>query len=712
MATLQKIRSTGPLLVGVIALALFAFIAGDALKVFQPRQPQDVGEVDDTTLSIREYQQLVDEYSDIQKMMSGGSLSEMESNQVKDMVWNSFVSNQLISNEAEKLGLVVTVDELNSILDQGSSRMLGLASMFVNQQTGMFDKDQLFMFLDEYARLEQAGGNIDPNYAAQLHQVHAIWTFVEKSIIQERLAQKYTSLVSSGMISNKVEAESSFEGRTIQSDLLAALVPFRSIDESSVELSNADLENYYKENIERFKQENESRIIKYIDVKVNPSAQDVQDLQEEVTEYADLLEDNEADYESIINGTSGSMLPYNNGYFSLELYPEDVVARVKTLQVGEVSTVYTNSQDATINAVKVVDKKNLPDSIQFRMLQVYLPDAEAMESKTDSIITALRNGADFASISEEENQPAEAFWLSEKTITSNEQFIFYNELLDMKKNEIKKVPFQGGNIILQQLNSKNFGEKYKLAVIKREMEISSETATKAYNEFSQFVAENGTIESMVNNAEDAGYQVVEYELYSAMHNIANIGSTKEALRWAFDAKKDELSTIYECGADNDHLLVLGVTEIIPEGYTPMHRVMDQVRAGALNKKKAAYIENQFANANPSTIEEAAQVEYAVLDTIKHVNFASPAFVAKTGTSETVISGYAAGAKENALSKPITGNQSVMMLSVIKRQKSDEELDIEAEKAKVMNENRYYSGNTILLDLANKAIIKDYRYLYF
>ena len=335
-----------------------------------------------------------------------------------------------------------------------------------------------------------------------------------------------------------------------------------------------------------------------------------------------------------------------------------------------------------------------------------------MESKTDSIITALRNGADFASISEEENQPAEAFWLSEKTITSNEQFIFYNELLDMKKNEIKKVPFQGGNIILQQLNSKNFGEKYKLAVIKREMEISSETATKAYNEFSQFVAENGTIESMVNNAEDAGYQVVEYELYSAMHNIANIGSTKEALRWAFDAKKDELSTIYECGADNDHLLVLGVTEIIPEGYTPMHRVMDQVRAGALNKKKAAYIETQFANANTSTIEEAAQVEYAVLDTIKHVNFASPAFVAKTGTSETVISGYAAGAKENALSKPITGNQSVMMLSVIKRQKSDEELDIEAEKAKVMNENRYYSGNTILLDLANKAIIKDYRYLYF
>ena len=46
MATLQTIRSKGPLLVVVIGLALFAFIAGDAWKVLQPHQgKQDVGEV-------------------------------------------------------------------------------------------------------------------------------------------------------------------------------------------------------------------------------------------------------------------------------------------------------------------------------------------------------------------------------------------------------------------------------------------------------------------------------------------------------------------------------------------------------------------------------------------------------------------------------------------------------------------------------------------
>lgn len=69
MATLQTIRSKGPLLVIVIGLALFAFIAGDAWKVLQPHQGrQDVGEVNGKTLSAQEYQTLVDEYAEVIKM--------------------------------------------------------------------------------------------------------------------------------------------------------------------------------------------------------------------------------------------------------------------------------------------------------------------------------------------------------------------------------------------------------------------------------------------------------------------------------------------------------------------------------------------------------------------------------------------------------------------------------------------------------------------
>ena len=107
MATLQTIRSKGPLLVVVIGLALFAFIAGDAWKVLQPHQgKQDVGEVNGKTLTAQEYQKMVDEYTEVIKLTQGVSaLNDDQLTQVKDQVWQSYVNNQLIAAEAAKLGL-------------------------------------------------------------------------------------------------------------------------------------------------------------------------------------------------------------------------------------------------------------------------------------------------------------------------------------------------------------------------------------------------------------------------------------------------------------------------------------------------------------------------------------------------------------------------------------------------------------------------------
>ena len=712
MATLQNIRSKGPLLVGVIALALFAFIAGDALKVFQPKQPHDVGEVDGKALSIAEYQQLVEEYSEIQKSFSGrNSLSEMETNQVKDMVWNTYVNNQLIANEANKLGLTVTKAELNNILDQGVNPSFRLVPMFFNEQTGRFDKDKLLMFLAEYAKMSKTAG-IDPNYMGSMQKMHSLWAFVEKSLIQEKLAEKYLALVGSAFVTNKAEVEYGFEGRTDEANLVAAIIPYADVDNSKVEISDADLQKEYDAKKEMFKQDVESRIVKYIDVKVNPSAADVEELEKEVSEYAEMLREANGDYASIINNTSGSNVAFNDMFLSLELYPEDVVARVKAASVGETVGPYTNAQDATINAVKIVDKKNLPDSVQFRMLQIGNLEADALAKKTDSIVNALDQGASFKAIAEEEQQPAEAFWISERSIANQEQFALYSTLLDMKPNEVKTFPIQAGNIILQLVDRKSFKDKYKLAVVKRDMEISSETANKAYNEFSQFVAENKTVQSMMDNAEDAGYHVLTQELTSAMHTIANISSTKEALRWAFDSKVGAVSNIYECG-EGDHLLVLAVTDIIPEGYRPFAKVKDGLKNIVANDKKAEYIEKQIIALNPKTVTDITQIENAVIDTIKHVSFNSPAFIAKTNSSEPVVSGFAVAAKEGELSAPLKGNAAVMVLNLLNRVKSEEELDSSAEKTRIENELSYISNSrTIMQDLLEKAVVLDHRYLYF
>ena len=113
MATLQKIRSKGPLLVIAVGLALFAFIAGDAWQVIQPHQSQDVGEINGESLSAQDYQTLLEEYTEVVKFSSGlSALSDAQSDQLKDEVWQTYVNNKLIENEAEKLGLTVPNEEV------------------------------------------------------------------------------------------------------------------------------------------------------------------------------------------------------------------------------------------------------------------------------------------------------------------------------------------------------------------------------------------------------------------------------------------------------------------------------------------------------------------------------------------------------------------------------------------------------------------------
>ena len=104
MATLQNIRSKGPLLVIVIGLALFAFIAGDAWKVMQPHQAHDVGEVNGDALSAQEYQNLVEEYTEVVKLMRGvNALNDEQTNQVRDEVWrSSFVETDSFPESANR----------------------------------------------------------------------------------------------------------------------------------------------------------------------------------------------------------------------------------------------------------------------------------------------------------------------------------------------------------------------------------------------------------------------------------------------------------------------------------------------------------------------------------------------------------------------------------------------------------------------------------
>lgn len=712
MATLQKIRSKGPLLVIVIGLALFAFIAGDAWKVLQPHQgKQDVGEVNGEVLSAQDYQKMVDELSEVIKLTNGlNSLTEDQLNNVKNQVWQSYVNNKLIAEQAKKLGLKVTDAEIQAIIEQGTHPLL-MQTPFRNPQTGMFDKDMLKKFLVDYANLDAS--KMPAQYVEYYQKMGAFWKFVEKTLAESTLAQKYQNLVTKSLISNPVSAEDAFKARTEQSDLLLAGIPYSSINDSTIQVSDSEIKDRYNEKKEQFKQLVETRDIRYIDVKVVPSDADRKAVEKEVTEYSNQLATTTSDFGTFVRST-GSSVNYSDVPVSKSVFPADVASRLDSTGVNEVYGPYYNQTDDSYNAFKVLAKVSSPDSIQFRQIQVYADTEEKTKTLADSIYNALKGGADFAAVAKIYGQTGEATWVNSQSWegaeldTDNSKFI--NTLLNQPVDELTNVNIGQANLILQVMNKKSMQTKYKVAVVKRPVEFSKETYNAAYNKFSQFVAQNTTIDSMVKNAEESGYTLTpRTDLSSAEHYVGGVRSTREALKWIFAAKPGEVSPLYECG-ENDHLMVVALDKIHEAGYRDVNSVAEMLRSEIRRDKKADKLMAEMKKYN--SIAQVKGMKDAVSDSVKHVTFSAPAYISVTRASEPVIGAVASKTAVNQVSAPIKGNAGVYMIQVYAKDKGNEKFDAKQEEATLNNMAVRIVGSQLINDLYQKAKVEDKRYLFF
>ena len=708
MATLEKIRNKAGLLVIVVGLALFAFIIGDFLNSGSTyfRQTQEVvAEVNGEVIKINDYQSRVDEMTEMYKTQSGqNTLPEEYTTQIRESVFASIVREIVLAEQADQLGLTISSEELfDMVQGENVSPMIQQMQMFVNPETGAFDKNALLNFLKT---ISADNASMPAEQQAQIAQARSFWMFWEKNIKQQRLEQKYATLLSKAIVANSIDAKELFNETADNSDIAYAMQSYASIPDSTIKVSDSEIKALYNDKKELFKQK-ESKVVKFIAVDILPSQEDHDNVSKDIEEIKNEFTTS-AKVADLVNEYSD--VPYVDAYFSASAFDPATKGFALEAEVGEVAGPLF--ADNKFSMLKLVAKTVAPDSIQ--VSHIMLQNSDNAAALADSLKAVLKAGGDFAalaaqySVDQTAQNGGELGWFTEVAAARGVGEDFKNVVFALPVKGIDIVKTNYGTHIVKVLDKTKDVNKYKVANIVMSVSPSSKTYSTIYNELNQFLASNNTIDKLTAGAQEAGYNVVsDVPLQTESQMINNMKNTRQVVRWAFNEDKGTVSEIFEC---DDKFVVAAVQGTIGEGFRPLNMVAQSLKSELIAKKKGEQIATELTAKGIKSLDQYATAMDARVDTVKFVNFGTRRI---TGIGvEPEINAAVSVAAVNALSQPVKGNNGVYVFNVYNREKDAKPYN-EAEQIKTLEaSNAYRFSYQAIQSLIDAANVKDTRIRFY
>ena len=702
MATLEKIRSKGVLLIVVVGFALLAFIVGDFLtqgSTYFSKSREIVASIAGEDINIADFHAAIDQMTEVYKIETGqNELSEDIVAQLRASVWESLVNEKLLNAEAQKMGLSVSKEELSDRLIGNNIHPLILQRRAFADETGRFSRVALLQFY------EFANQNGNPEAQQQAAQAKNYWLFWERNVKNSILQEKYTALISKAVVANSVEAQQAFDASKNSLMVQYIVQPYFMIADSLVNVSNNDIKNLYNKRKELFKQE-ANRSINYVAFTVKPIEEDYKEAEEWINRLSEEFKTTD-DVTGLVNSNSDVMYDGRN-------YTERTVPMaLKDFAFGGNNGDYFGPifSNDTYTMARIMEAGIMQsDSVKLR--HIFLTSAD--ESKKDSIIGAIRGGANFgelalkySAIQQTAVNGGEIGWVQDGAGVDKDLAEAFNK----NTNEIFTISNPSGVQIIQIMEKTPARRKVKLAILQRQVIASSRTQSKLFNEAKQFAGSVSNIEKFTAKAEENGYIIrPAVELTAMTDRIADIPQSREVIRWTFQNSKGDVSDVIECG---NTFIVAAINEVNEKGYRSIEKATPQLKAELLRDKKAELISKKMADqlASSSSLESLAAALNVDVKEAENVTFAGYQFGA-AGFEPAVI-GKTVNQPMNKISTPIKGNAGVYVVMPVDKTVNEMAYDAKLQKAQLNAQSNYTLPYSILQDLKDKAKITDNRLNFY
>lgn len=702
MALITQIRKRSGLIIILIALGVFGFLLMD-VKGNQnvAGTGSNVGKIAGEAVSYTQFQKT-------EESLFGGRQGG-DTYAKRDYLWNYIVDNILLEKESSKIGLGVSVEELKD-LAFGQNLSPVIQQKFVDQSTGRVDRSQL----------DQIKKSIEGNQLPE--DGRRAWSEIEKEIVKDRLQTKYVNLTSKAVYTPLWQAEMLEKEKKELVDLLYVKVPYSSIPDSEVKLTDADFQNYLNANKGKYFQDEETRRISYVTFFVKPTSKDSLEAKTKLLSIKEKYQSAKND-SLFVTANSGQ---YQDIYLKKNKLEGVMKDTAMDLPVGTIFGPYIENGAYFIS--KIVDKKMVPDSVKSRhiLIQAKTPGDIAKANKTiDSLKIVIESGKNsFDSLAAKFGQDASRAKGGDLGFIPQGGMIKpFNDLIFYKAtpHKLYKLTTQYGVHLVEVTAVKyvDTNPGVKIASFREAIVPGDDTQAAIEDVANQFLTHNRTLDAMNKAASGSkDIQVLRSVPVKAHdYNLGALGSSEGSysiIKWAFTsgAKVGEVSpTLYSFKNTQefytDKYVVAALSGIQKEGMPDVASIKEDIKAQVLSQKKGEMLKAKITSKDLNSIASSFQTK---VDSAKGVSFAAP-FIAGIGNEVKVIS-TAMKLDVNKVSDPIIGNTALFVIMPINRTSGGPSTNLADIKNFTRKTYESQVGPKVMDSLRKNYKIKDDRYKFF